>query len=57
MDDVVWNCCVTETKETPFCVKSFHNPGKVRQTARETVHLIYDDNVDFVGLDIFEQLL
>src|SRR5580704_3544911 len=40
-----------------FCVKGFHNLGEVRQAARETIYLIYDDNVDLIGLDIFQQLL
>jgi hypothetical protein len=55
MDEVVLNCCVTETNETPCRSEGPDDAGKVQQGAREAVDLVDHDGVDARGLDVRQE--
>jgi hypothetical protein len=38
-------------------IKGLNNLCKIRQAASETIYLVYDDDVDLVGLDVLQQTL
>ena len=52
MLQVVLKDWVTDTNETSCCVKEFDQLGKIGKRPGETVDLIDDDDVDFVGADL-----
>jgi len=56
-DDVVLNCWVTETKETPLASKASDDLGKIGQAAGEPVDLVDDNDVDLVRCNVIEQSL
>ena len=51
------NCCVTDTKETPFASKTLDDLGKVGQRTGQAVDLVADDDIDAAALDVREKLL
>ena len=54
---VVLNCCVTETKVTPFRSNTSTSFAKSVSERREPVDLVDDDGVDPAGLDVGQQAL
>jgi len=38
-------------------VEAVHQPREIQKRPAQAIHLIYNDAIDVVGVDIFEQLL
>ena len=54
---VVLNCCVTETKDTPWVSNSSTSLAKSAKRARQAIDFIDDNDIDPVGSNVSEELL